>query len=321
MNAMSAFSRKLFTFLLNLGLLAAVASFGYYYRAEVGSGLRILELRFLPCWRPIDYSIGAVDERFKLTQADFQAVVAEAAKMWEEPIGRQFFVYAADGRIKVNLTYDYRQEATDKLRKLGFNISTDEKSYKSLKSKYESLKAEYDEKKASYETDSKAFDARKAAYEKEVATWNAKGGAPTDAFSRLETERISLRGQADQLNVTATDLNRRVDEINALVTTLNRLAASLNITVDKYDQVVGGRGTEFQEARYRNDVSGESIDVYEYDDRTSLVRVIMHEMGHALGLEHSENPEDVMYRLNQGKVAKPSAGDIKALKDKCRIGG
>ena len=46
---------------------------------------------------------------------------------------------------------------------------------------------------------------------------------------------------------------------------------------------------------------------------------ILHEFGHALGLEHLENSKAVMYRLNNGVNEKLTIDDILALKKRCNL--
>ena len=125
--------------------------------------------------------------------------------------------------------------------------------------------------------------------------------------------------QAAQLNQTQDKINSLVDDINALVSVINRLVSELNLDVDKYNTVSGQRGEEFQEGIYKIDATGQEIDIYEFDNQTQLVRVLTHEMGHALDLEHSDDPTAIMYRLNQASNEKLSQSDIDSLKAKCGV--
>lgn len=300
-------------------MLLGIAVFAYVYRQPLMRGVRILQDEYLPCTRPMTYSVGTFDGRFGISKEEFQAAIGEAVQSWDRPLSKELFRLQPDGDLKINLVYDERQAATDKLKSLGIVIKDDESSYEALKTRYDADKRAHETAVAAYRIDSASFETRKAQYETEVAAWNAKGGAPQDIFVQLTKEKNALQATADGLNSRAAELNAQVAKLNAMVTTLNRLGSRVNKTAEKYNDIVGERGDEFQEGRFVSAPEGDRIDIYEFEDRTQLVRVLMHEFGHALGLEHSENAADVMYRLNEGRTEKLSAGDIAAVRTKCRM--
>ena len=122
-----------------------------------------------------------------------------------------------------------------------------------------------------------------------------------------------------EINKLQTDLNSEVVNINALAIVLNRLVSSLNLEVNKFNTIGTSLGGEFEEGTYQEGPNGREIDIYQFDDEGKLARVLTHELGHALGLEHLENPKAIMYRLNNGVNEKLTADDIAALKKRCGL--
>src|SRR5688572_1833400 len=130
------------------------------------------------CVRPIEYSIGSFDDRFDIDRPEFILALKEAEKIWETPTNKDLLNFTDDSTLKINLIYDHRQEATDKLKSLGYKIDNTQSSYTSLKTRYASLLAEYDNRKKTLDIKIAKFESRKVIYEQQVQKWNSQGGAP-----------------------------------------------------------------------------------------------------------------------------------------------
>ncbi len=311
---------KALRFLLNTILATIIiGGFVYFFRAPIRHSLTQIQTEYFPCRQPIAYSLGSFDEKFGISQKDFLSAISAAEQVWEDPISKDLFAYKEDGGLKINLIYDNRQEATVKLQELGLSVKDDRDSYEAVKAKYDAMKASYLKDKAVLANTIAEFEVMKRKYEADVEYWNSRGGARKEAYDKLEEDRLALNAKIDQINQMQNNLNAKVNNINALVTVLNRLAASLNITVDKYNQIGGELGAEFEEGTYRSDQSGQAIDIYQFDNRAKLIRVLAHELGHALGLEHVEDAKAIMYSFNNGINDKPTDSDLSALKMLCNI--
>jgi hypothetical protein len=123
----------------------------------------------------------------------------------------------------------------------------------------------------------------------------------------------------DAINQKQNELNKLVSDINATVTMLNRISEELNLHVDRYNKIGDEQGGEFEEGVYRSDIEGTNIDIYQYDNKAVLIRLLAHELGHALGLDHVDSPDAIMYRLNQAKNLELTPNDISALKLQCKL--
>jgi chromosome segregation ATPase len=270
-----------------------------------------------PCQEPLTYRLGHIDERFGLTRREFSVAVKRAAAIWGKPLSRELFREDSQGAIEINLVYDYRQEASDKLKKLNYKIDYTKDSYENMKLSFQSLKSEYEQKRAVLDNDLDAYNSRVNAYNAEIESWNRQSGAPENVRNRLMSGKNELNSVRESLQIRQDEAKRLVDEINSMALVINEIAANLNLDLVHYRDVGSQLGSEFEEGFFESKKGKQSITVYHFYNDARLVRVLVHELGHALRLNHTTNPNTVMYRLNQSDAAELTADDIASLKARC----
>ena len=280
--------------------------------------LAILFLRMSqPCQETITYRIGKVDERFGLAPQKFAIAVNMAAAIWEKPFARELFREDPQGAIEINLIYDYRQEASDKLKKLNYKIDNTKSSYEDLKARLENLKAEYDRRNTILASDSNIYNLRINTFNANVEYWNRHGGLIENVYKKLMQEKDELNSLREKLMVQQEDLRRLVDTINSMVVVVNEIATNINLDLVNYRNYGDALGREFCEGFYEIKNGKQTINIYQFDNDYRLVRVLAHEFGHALRLNHSADPKAVMYRLIQSDKIELSPDDIAALQRRC----
>lgn len=303
-------------------ILIAMAAGALVYFLTTPLGKNLLE-RFkrqvTPCASPISYSIGALDTRFGIPKSDLLNAIDEAARIWETPMHRTLFAYTPSSGMRINLVYDYRQEATDRLKRLGIVIDDSKSAYDTLKTRYDALHTQYENAKTAFDAAVNAYETHAKAYDTEVAYWNSRGGAPQDIYDRLTEKRSTLDAESNRVSALQTNLNALVDDVNAAANMLNALAATLNLNVVKYNLIGRETGETFEEGAYKSSAQEQEIDIYQFSSRAKLLKVLAHELGHALGLQHSRNPNDIMYYSNEGSNAAPTTNDIAQLQARCGI--
>lgn len=304
-------------------IAAGKAAYSYSPPARLFIDDILYRIRLLyepPCSKPLTYSLGGFDAKFGVTKEYFLGALKEAEGIWENPSAKDLFAYDAEnGRMKINLIYDYRQEASAKMKSLGVVVDNSKATYDRLDSRYDLLKKDYAQAKSEYDAAVRAFDDRQKAYQDKVQYWNKRGGAPRNEYDELEAEQAALKAQFVDIKAREARINAMVSEINALVVTLNGLANSLNLTVQKYNTIGSSLGESFEEGLYHTDGVVKQIDIYEFRDRAGLVRVLAHELGHSLDLDHVSDPKAIMYSFNQSANMTLTVADMAELKTKCGI--
>ena len=270
-----------------------------------------------PCQEPLTYRIGTVDERFGLSREEFTEAVGKAASIWGKSFSHDLFREDSKGVLEVNLIYDYRQEASDKLKSLNYKIGNTKSSYDDLKSHFENLKSEHEQKSAVLASDFNAYNARVSAFNAGIQSGKQQGGLSERSYTRLMAEKDELNSINQNLQERQGEMKRMADTINSMVVVINEIATNYNLDVVNYRDEGARLGTEFCEGNYTSKDGRQTITIYQFDNGGRLVRVLAHEFGHALGLIHNNNREAIMYRLNQSDSLELAPADIAALKTRC----
>ena len=236
------------------------------------------------------YSINSIDARFNMTQDEFKKYIDTAAENWNKVYGVTLFSYDPNAKLDFNLVFDERQGLSSEITNLEGDLDSKKDNIEPQVAEYERLVSVYKKK---------ADDLNK-----EILFYNDQGGAPEEKFSEIVARQKELQNDAASLNALAAQLNQSTDEYNFEVGKLNSTVKTFNSTLEyKPEQGIYASGDE-------------RIEIYFATDKDELVHTLMHEMGHSLGLDHTENEGDIMFSYTSD-LTEPSETDLSNLRLIC----
>lgn len=287
-------------------LVILAVSLGSYFYVEA----------HLPCQQPILYTINTFDVRFGMSKEEFLGAIKEAEGIWEKNVGKDLFALDPKGNLSMNLIYDDRQATTEKNKILQSNANQTKETAASVRADYIVLEQRFKTLNTAYESGLRQFEKDQTAYTTSVEYWNKQGGAPSAEFEKLKRERARLDSVASSLEAKRKPINDLAAEINAKIKIYNSLVDVTNTKIRTLNQ---SAGKEFNEGEYVSDAKGRRINIYEFTSHDELVRVLAHELGHALGLDHNDNPDSIMYYLNQSTNKALTVEDVAGLSALCKL--
>lgn len=281
------------------------------------------------CSIPLGWRLARMDPRFGLTAPEAAGAVADAARLWEDAVGRPLFLEDPAGGFPVRFLYDQRQARTEERRRLVADLESTEVELEADQERLEAVQERYGRSQDRYEARARALEERVARHNAEVRRWNDQGGAPPDVRRELiETER-ALGAERDELDALEEELDGLYRHVRRGEGRLERRIGEYERDADALEQAFPPMRVEsgsYRERVHTEDGVVTSLDreirIHRFDDRDDLLRVIAHELGHALGLGHADAPGAVMHEEYQREevtrgTPRVHPADVDLLLERC----
>jgi outer membrane murein-binding lipoprotein Lpp len=280
------------------------------------SGLAILFYLFYgnpfmdPCSHVLTYKISSIDPRFNLSTEDAIRYVDASAKLWNDGLGKTVLQYDPNGKVDISFVYDERQRKTIENNILKEKTRNQKAWLDESKKDILVQKENYVQVRATLQGEVAQFNADMNSYNQKVKAINQNGGANDSQMKQLNQEKYELQARGEHLQNQIDGLNAYTKNLNSDVKAYNSEVDAVNLIVQKINNNSLG---EFEEGIYTNN----KIVLYEYTDIPTLERLVAHELGHALGLDHVANANSIMYYINQSKSFALTKEDITEYDQVC----
>lgn len=272
-----------------------------------------------PCSEPLEIGVGSLDDRFQIDRITLGNALRDVADLWSSAIGAPVVVYSEDAELVVNLVYAEEQQLTDSERQFRDRLQSESMSIEMMERRFNERQNEYEKKARIYENEMEELQVSIDRLNQWVNIHNRNGGFNEDELRQYDYRKASIDNRSEALERKQAELMRDAETLNRMISDLNRQIENKNELVDEYNRTFTGE-RKFTQGAYEWNHSGESIQVFQFSSLDELKLVLAHEVGHALGLPHVENPASVMYYLMGNQKVNGLAltnEDILALKALC----
>lgn len=237
------------------------------------------------------YKIGEIDPRFGISQDQLKTIIQQAADIWDVGTSKQYFSYDPNAQLTINLIYDQRQ-ADSQARQLELNRLDQSKSLSDLeRQKLKQLETDLD-------FQHRQIEQVKSHYQSQLDHYNQQMQRFNQTQSRSEGLRDYLQTQKQQLENQQLNVQHQIDTFNANVERLNQQVDAINRMNDQFNASVANFNQHFQAKQFDKGLfNGREINIYQFQNQEDLRLTLAHELGHGLGLLHSDDPQSLMYPI------------------------
>lgn len=238
----------------------------------------------------LHYRIAEVDPRFKLSIEQVKSISQQATQIWKDGTGQDYFVYDPNAQLAIHLIYDERQQESEQRREHLSQLQSNQQYWLEKKQKLDQIEQQIVRNKQVLDLKQQQLNQQIQLHNQEQhnAQQNRSSIANLEYFQQRQQALAQnvqlLQQEINQYNQTIVALNQQIDELNAL-------DQQLNASVNQYKQ-------RFKPHLFHKGLfNGKQILIYEFESEDDLRLTLAHELGHALGIQHTDDPQALMHPI------------------------
>lgn len=229
------------------------------------------------CIYPINFTVQKIDPRFNLSISKAESELQQASSAWENASGKDYFtedIQPPTVFVNVYFVYDDRQKILQEQKQLEKDVLN-----------FNEELAIYEQNIKNHNSAVLNYNKELEAYEKRVSEWNTLPDSKrTDAvFNELKAEQ------------------KRLNKLEIEIDTNTYLYDQMRIKIEEKRNNLSTREEDLLQKTGSTTTVGEyysenqSLYIYRFANTENLRQTLVHEIGHTLGLDHSDNFKSIMH--------------------------
>lgn len=280
----------------------------WLYWPEPAPGHAPLASKQASCAQPIGWRLDSIDPAFGLSAAQALPLITEAAAQWNQAVGSEVLRYDPQQGFPIRFVFDARQQQQLEQLMLERNVHRYDDRIADQQQDFARQLAEFQQNKTAFEQKDRQLAA-------DISLFNEKAQqADPGAAALLGREQAELLSRQKEHALEAEQLDALSEKLQDRQKQLNNTIADRNALIPA-QQASGLAEVGLLEQRGDR----RTMTIFAYKDAHHLTLTLLHEFGHALGLDHLAETRSIMHSQLSSAQQMLTAADITAWQQQCQV--
>ncbi len=258
------------------------------------------------CDQVILWRLDSIDPAFGLSPEQALPLIQDAASRWNQALGKEVLRYDPQQGFPIRFVFDARQQ--QQLEQLML-----ERNLHRYDDRIADQQQDFERQLAEFQQDKSAFEQKDQQLAADISLFNAKAQqADPGAAALLGREQAELLSRQKEHALEAEQLDALSEKLQDRQQQLNNTIADRNALIPQ-QQATGLAEVGLLEQRGAN----RTMTIFAYKDDHHLTLTLLHEFGHALGIDHLADNSSIMFSQLNGSQQDLTSADIQAWRQQC----